>query len=283
MHLHKLGNEWMDYCIDHELVSLLSDEVYKIVSPTGSSTCPASTWTRRTRDKAALPTLQLFIEQLVRRSHTRTGTLLVALILLTRLSCRLGHVTQGMASAPHRIFLASLIISTKLVHDTSPKNKHWLAFSNHHFELAEINLMEKQFLTLMDFHLSLSQYDFQQVVDRYRQFHQVGRIKKRRWQDTRDYLISSAGRNVALAPTSKDAIDTKKPLPVLSPTLSTPSTPSSSPSSSTLSESSLLVQSLSCTPRLTSTTLQSSTLASIPSNDSDRLYSMIYLSPLSPV
>jgi hypothetical protein len=54
-----------------------------------------------------------------------------------------------MASAPQRIFLASLIISTKLIHDNAPKNKHWLTFSDDYFKLAEINLMEKQFLTLM--------------------------------------------------------------------------------------------------------------------------------------
>lgn len=138
MYSNKFGNTWMDTHISHQLASLLAHEVSKIVSPAPSSP-PATT----------IPSLRNFIQLIVRRSHTRTGTLLVSLILLTRLSCRLGHVTQGMASAPQRIFLASLIISTKLIHDNAPKNKHWLTFSDDYFKLAEINLMEKQFLTLM--------------------------------------------------------------------------------------------------------------------------------------
>ncbi|KAI8337965.1 hypothetical protein BC941DRAFT_501947 [Chlamydoabsidia padenii] len=96
------------------------------------------------------PPLQEFIDLLARRFRTRTGAALVATILLGRLSQRLGLVTTtGLASASQRIFLASLIISTKLIHDTSLKNKYWLTFANGYFELDEINLMENQFLTLM--------------------------------------------------------------------------------------------------------------------------------------
>lgn len=151
----QLEKSWMDSRVSPELITLLTHQVGKIVPlPIHGSTRHTkynkTTAHSNVTDPTTIPALEEFIDLLTRRSRTRTGTVLVALILLTRLSQRLGLVaTTGLDSAPQRIFLASLIISTKLIHDTSPKNKHWLTFANGYFELDEINLMEKQFLTLM--------------------------------------------------------------------------------------------------------------------------------------
>lgn len=142
MYFSKLEKSWLDSRISHELVSLLTNEVSNIITPNST--------TITNEDNNNIPPLHDFIDLITQRSRTKTGTLLIAFILLNRLSFRLGYITTtGMASAPQRIFLASLIISTKLINDTSPKNKHWMTFANDYFELDEINLMEKQFLTLM--------------------------------------------------------------------------------------------------------------------------------------
>ncbi|CAO3623380.1 unnamed protein product [Cunninghamella echinulata] len=176
MYYSKLEKSWLNSRISHELVSLLTSEVSNIVTPSSSSTIKNEySSTTTTTATTCIPPLHDFIDLLTQRSRTKTGTLLIAFILLNRLSYRLGYVTTGMASAPQRIFLASLIISTKLINDTSPKNKHWMTFANDYFELNEINLMEKQFLTLMDFNLSITEKDFQQAVNRYKQLQKYGR------------------------------------------------------------------------------------------------------------
>lgn len=53
-----------------------------------------------------------------------------------------------MECTHHRIFLATLIITTKYLHDTALKNKYWVAYAGM-FTANEINLMEKQLLQLL--------------------------------------------------------------------------------------------------------------------------------------
>lgn len=95
-----------------------------------------------------LPSLPSFIGFLVKRSSVRTGTLLGSLVFLQRLQQTLSTIAKGMPCTSHRIFLATLIVTSKALHDTSPKNKHWAKYAAY-FTLSEINLMEKQLLSLM--------------------------------------------------------------------------------------------------------------------------------------
>ncbi|ORZ27775.1 hypothetical protein BCR41DRAFT_345879, partial [Lobosporangium transversale] len=58
----------------------------------------------------------------------------------------------------HRVFLATLIVAAKYLNDQSPKNKHWSAHSAV-FSVGEVNLMEKQLLSLLDFDLRITEAD----------------------------------------------------------------------------------------------------------------------------
>lgn len=63
----------------------------------------------------------------------------------------------------HRIFLATLIVAGKYLNDASPKNKYWARYSTV-FTVAEVNLMEKQLLYLLDFDLRIDNDDLNVAV-----------------------------------------------------------------------------------------------------------------------
>jgi G1/S-specific cyclin PLC1 len=103
-----------------------------------------------------LPSVEAFITSVVERSHIQVSTLMSSLVYLSRLKAKLPAVAKGVRCTVHRIFLASLILAAKNLNDSSPKNKHWArytscrGFPDFSFSIAEVNLMEKQMLFLLD-------------------------------------------------------------------------------------------------------------------------------------
>ncbi|PVU90377.1 hypothetical protein BB559_000485 [Furculomyces boomerangus] len=111
-----------------------------------------------------LVSLDKFITNLVLKSKVQAGTLICTLIYLERLKKRLPLGAKGIECTYHRIFLASLIIAGKYLNDASPKNKYWARYSNM-FSIPEVNLMEKQFLFLLDFDLRIEGEDLDKVAE----------------------------------------------------------------------------------------------------------------------
>ncbi|KAJ9152235.1 Cyclin [Coniochaeta hoffmannii] len=117
-------------------------------------------------DDGPLPSLEEFITRLVVSSNVQVPTLMSTLVYLNRLKARLQPMAKGLRCTTHRIFLASLILAAKYLNDSSPKNKHWASYSviqsevyNFGFSRTEVNLMEKQLLSLLDWDLRITESD----------------------------------------------------------------------------------------------------------------------------
>lgn len=123
-------------------------------------------------DDGPLPGLQEFITQLVVQSNVQVPTLMSTLVYLNRLKARLQPMAKGLRCTTHRIFLASLILAAKYLNDSSPKNKHWASYSiiqnevhNFGFSRTEVNLMEKQLLSLLDWDLRITEADLYRELE----------------------------------------------------------------------------------------------------------------------
>ena len=146
-----------------------------------------------------LPSLQDFIIFICQSSHVQVPTLLATLIYLERLRTKLPKMAKGTlpfltaythlfhalqpSSSPmssctyvdgplgmpctrHRVFLATLIVAAKYLNDSSPKNKNWVNYARL-FELAEVNLMEKQLLFLLNYDL---RFDEEEALQQFAPF-----------------------------------------------------------------------------------------------------------------
>ncbi|ANZ77899.1 BA75_05172T0 [Komagataella pastoris] len=102
-----------------------------------------------------LPSLMSFITKLVRYTNVYTGTLMSTLVYLQRLRSKLPQDAKGLPCTRHRIFLACLILSAKYHNDSSPKNKHWTRYTDGLFSSQDVNLMERQLLTLLNWDLKI--------------------------------------------------------------------------------------------------------------------------------
>lgn len=97
-----------------------------------------------------VPPMSSFISLLAKRSRVKVGTLLSALIIMEKLKKKLDQtrssVIRGLTL--HNVFLGSIILTSKYLHDASPKNSRWARYAAY-FTTEEINRLERKLLVAM--------------------------------------------------------------------------------------------------------------------------------------
>lgn len=96
-----------------------------------------------TSAKDAIPPLGEFIAYALYRTRLPLAITHQALLLLGRLKARYPSA-RGTSTSPHRLFLSSLMLSSKISMDDTYSNKSWQVVGQGLFELRELNCMERE-------------------------------------------------------------------------------------------------------------------------------------------
>ncbi|GAA6011567.1 hypothetical protein JCM11491_004691 [Sporobolomyces phaffii] len=153
--------------VSPEMITYIAQRTVEVISvaPTSTSHPPSPPVTpiranfspdAPAKSNPDVSALEAFITVLVQKSNVQVPTLLSTLVYLDRLRLKLPASACGMESTRLRVFLATLIVAAKALNDSSPKNKHWTRYAAI-FPLAEVNLMERQLLFLLDFDLRMDE------------------------------------------------------------------------------------------------------------------------------
>lgn len=104
--------------------------------------------------------LKLFIINLIRYLNVQVPTLMTTLVYLNKLKDILpSDQIYGIPTTHHRIFVGCLILTAKYVNDSSPLNKHWARYSSGLLLVKELNVIEVEVLSYLDWDLSISTDD----------------------------------------------------------------------------------------------------------------------------
>ncbi|ORY83210.1 cyclin-like protein [Protomyces lactucae-debilis] len=192
--------EFVKYPVSMDMITALANKANSVISCGDDMPTPPVSPARGSFN-SALPSLETFITVLCEKSRVQTPTLMSTLVYLDRLSDKLPPVAKGMPCTCHRVFLAALILAAKYLNDSSPKNKHWKSYTNGLFKLEEVNLMEKQLLSLLEWDLSITDIDLYTSLNGF-----LAPIKKRHLQqqqlESPSYVYARKLSNYATPPTS---------------------------------------------------------------------------------
>ncbi|WFD00233.1 hypothetical protein MYAM1_002981 [Malassezia yamatoensis] len=113
------------------------------------------------------PRLALFIAYALYRTRLPMMVTYYALVLLQRLKIR---YPAARGSSGHRLFIAALMLASKMICDDSYNNKSWTIVGQGLFSLAEINQMERELMNYLDMRLDVNPTELACFVEEVQQF-----------------------------------------------------------------------------------------------------------------
>jgi hypothetical protein len=154
---------------------------------------------------ATSSTLAVFIAYALHRTRLHPSVVVSALYLLSRLKSRF-PLARG--SSGHRLFISAYMIASKVICDDTYSNKSWCIVSQQMFSIKEINQMEREMCSYLEWVLNVEQSE----LDRFE-----SRLKK-------EFGASGSGNIAGLLPPS--------PTPAKEATKYVPATVATAPSTS---------------------------------------------------
>ncbi|KAI1782890.1 hypothetical protein LXA43DRAFT_851720, partial [Ganoderma leucocontextum] len=125
-----------------EVVDYVLNDIPPLVSQTSSRTC-------------FLEFLK-FANDVIRSAHVTTPVILVSIVYVNRVKPRMQIALEQWAY--ERVILGALVVAQKYLNDAAMKNVHW-ALCTRIFGKGDVGVIEREFLAVLDFELSISEAD----------------------------------------------------------------------------------------------------------------------------
>jgi hypothetical protein len=114
--------------------------------------CPEQPPPSATHPTAPAPRLDLFIAYALHRTRLHESVTYAALYLLQRLK---GRFPAARGSSGHRLFISAFMLSSKVICDDTYSNKSWSIVGQGMFALREINQMEREMCSYLEWQLNV--------------------------------------------------------------------------------------------------------------------------------
>ncbi|ETW74966.1 hypothetical protein HETIRDRAFT_242837, partial [Heterobasidion irregulare TC 32-1] len=98
------------------------------------------------------PRLDHFIAYALHRTRLHTAVTFASLYLLQRLKARF---PAAKGSSGHRLFISAFMIASKIICDDTYSNKSWCIVGQGMFALREINQMEREMCSYLEWQLNV--------------------------------------------------------------------------------------------------------------------------------
>ncbi|GBE84351.1 hypothetical protein SCP_0603290 [Sparassis crispa] len=114
--------------------------------------CPDTPPVSTTHPPVPSPPLGLFIAYALHRTRLNASVTFAALYLLQRLKARF---PAARGSSGHRLFISAFMIASKVICDDTYSNKSWSIVGQGMFALREINQMEREMCSYLEWQLNI--------------------------------------------------------------------------------------------------------------------------------
>ncbi|PJF18733.1 hypothetical protein PSACC_01458 [Paramicrosporidium saccamoebae] len=91
-------------------------------------------------------------------------TALGSLVYMERLASRISTKAHGNKETAYRVFITSLLLSTKFLQDGSIRNDGWSSSLKPWFSATELTCMERQLLQCIDYNLEIKVEDLENII-----------------------------------------------------------------------------------------------------------------------